>query len=83
MGARGLRSRRVPRHRGWMRPGPGAAGARAEADRRSAATRTEVLADLGPAPAPVAPRAGTAAVSIGPTPAFTDDGEAVGLRFRY
>ena len=55
--------------------------ARAEADRRGAATRAEVLADLGPAPYP--PRAGTAAASTGPAPAFTDDAEAVGLRFRY
>ena len=55
--------------------------ARAEADRRGATTRAEVLGDLGPAPSP--PRAGTAAVSTGPVPAFTDDAEAVGLRFRY
>src|SRR4051794_22268941 len=50
--------------------------ARAQADRRGAATRAEVLADLGPAPYP--PRAGTATVSTGPAPAFTDDAEAVG-----
>ena len=55
--------------------------ARAEADRRGAGTRAEVLADLGPALYP--PRARTAAVSTGPAPTFSDDGEAVGLRFRY
>ena len=55
--------------------------ARAEADRRGAATLAEVLAELGPATDP--PRGGTAAASTGPAPAFTDDAEAVGLRFRY
>ena len=55
--------------------------ARAEADRRGAATLAGLLADLGPAPDPS--RARTAAASTGPAPAFTDDAEAVGLRFRY
>src|SRR5206468_4606480 len=55
--------------------------ARAEADRRGAATRAEILAELGPAHQ--SPRAKTAAASTGPDPAFTDDAEAVGLRFRY
>jgi tetratricopeptide (TPR) repeat protein len=55
--------------------------ARAEAARRGAATRAEVLADLGPNSIPS--RAGTVAPSTGPVPAFTDDAEVAGLRFRY
>ena len=56
--------------------------ARAEAARRGAATLAEVLADLGPAPDPSRART-AAAASTGPAPDFTDDAEAVGLRFRY
>ena len=56
--------------------------ARAEAARRGAATLAGVLADLGPSPDPSRARP-AAAVSTGPAPAFSDDAEAVGLRFRY
>ena len=55
--------------------------ARAEAARRGAATLRGLLADLRSAPDPSHAR--TAAASTAPEPAFTDDAEAVGLRFRY
>jgi enediyne biosynthesis protein E4 len=55
--------------------------ARAEAARRSAATLAGLLADLGRATGPT--QTPPAVASTGPTPAFVDDAEAVGLRFRY
>ena len=55
--------------------------ARAEANRRGAVTRAEVLAGIGAASYPSRKR--TAADSTGPSPAFTDLAETVGLRFRF
>jgi enediyne biosynthesis protein E4 len=55
--------------------------AQADAERRGAATRAQILADLGPTVD--SSRAQTAAASTGPVPVFTDDAEAVGLRFRF
>jgi enediyne biosynthesis protein E4 len=57
--------------------------ARAEGARAGAATRASVLAELGPAPDPARAHASVATATTGPVPAFTDDAEAVGLRFRY
>jgi hypothetical protein len=56
--------------------------ARPEAARNAAETCAGLLAELGPAPDPSrAPKAD--ATLTGPVPVFTDDAEAVGLRFRY
>jgi hypothetical protein len=55
--------------------------ARAEAARRGAATRSGLLADLGRATGPT--QVPPAVASTSPAPAFVDDAEAVGLRFRY
>jgi tetratricopeptide (TPR) repeat protein len=57
--------------------------ARAEAARDGAATRASILAELGPAPDPARARTAVAKAATGPVPVFTDDAEAVGLRFRY
>ncbi len=55
--------------------------ARAEAARRGAETHAGLLAELRSTPDPAPAR--RAAASTGPEPAFTDDAEAAGLRFRY
>jgi tetratricopeptide (TPR) repeat protein len=54
---------------------------RAEAARRGAATLAGLRAELARATSPT--QVARAVASTGPTPAFVDDAEAVGLRFRY